>query len=63
VLTIRLCDEDAFYSWEKSPHIFFVIVKFLDLLIGKLLLILFVWNMYVGMQGYTHLEFKDLMES
>ncbi len=31
--------------------------------IGYFLLALFVWNMYVAMQGYTHLEFKDLMDT
>eukprot|EP00347_Sterkiella_histriomuscorum_P009112 403342475 len=63
VLTIRICDEHTFYQGVSDSGLFFTIIKYLDLLIGKFLMILFAWNMYVAMQGYTHLEFKDLMES
>ncbi|CDW74494.1 dhhc zinc finger domain containing protein [Stylonychia lemnae] len=63
VLTIRLCDESTFYQTISDSGLFFTIIKVFDLLIGKFLLILFIWNVYVSFQGYTHLEFKDLIET
>lgn len=63
VSTVRLCDEGSLFSFNTTPPLFFLIIKFIDMGIGYFLLALFVWNIYVGMQGYTHLEFKDLMDT
>ncbi len=49
VMTIRFCDEHTFYQSVSDSGLFFTVVKLIDLLIGKLLMILFAWNMYVGM--------------
>lgn len=59
-LTISMIHDDEFY---EIHYLFFYVLKIFDILIGKFLLILFGWNMYVCLSGYTHIEFKSLLEA
>ena len=62
--TVRLCDETSHeLLFGRSSSMFFTTIKFTDILIAKFLLILFGWNMYVALHGYTHLEFKSIMSN
>ena len=60
--TLTLCSYTQNQEY-KNHETFYLIFKYLDLLIGKFLLLLFGWNIYVMLTGYTHIEFKNLLET
>ena len=35
----------------------------MDLVIGKLLLMLFAWDMYLIFTGYSHIEYKGILDA
>lgn len=57
--TLAICDGDMDYLEHSTMY---YIVKIVDILIGKVLLLLFAWNMYLCLSGFTHIEYKSIME-
>lgn len=61
-LTISLCQLSEIEEMMKSET-FYYAMKCIDMLIGQFLMLLFGWNMYVMLTGYTHIEFKNMYET
>ena len=58
--TMYFCSGHADFD---QYELFYSVMKVLDMVIGQFLVVLFGWNFYVMVTGYTHIEFKSLMET
>ena len=62
MFTILFCENDTRIN-KSSWQSFFYFCKMWDLLIGKVMMAFFGWNVYVAFSGLTYLEYKNLLET
>jgi hypothetical protein len=60
-ITLSVCEDNELYDRYNYLNVFYI-QKILDLVIAKALLLLTVWNFYLCFSGYSHIEYKSIID-